>query len=368
MNGILRAGVVSGYHCHRQTGRVQLMAFFGCGRQPRDAAAFVQATVIPAWLRRMPVLVLACTLSVGGCSDNPSSGPLGWWNSAVGGKIAEQRPPPPGNNDPYPNLATVPPKPPAANTAEWNQRTTGLTTDRIKADQTAALAPIPPPVAASASPGAGLPPPTAPNQEPAASAALVGVTSPQPAKGPGASNASAGPSVKTPRGTNAQAPDPAGASGAGVATGTATATNTGLSTAQRVANSQLPALPNEAPPRPGIAPPPPAPLVPATVTAPFAAPAVGTEIDFPQNSAALNDPALAEIKALAAERGDRGIAITGYGGATSSDPVVQSDAVSLGLSRAQALATALVAQGVPYAMLRLNAEAAGRGASLRLLQ
>jgi len=77
---------------------------------------------------------------------------------------------------------------------------------------------------------------------------------------------------------------------------------------------------------------------------------------------------LAEVKALAADRGDHGIAIIGYGGATSSDPVAQSDALSLGLSRAQALATALVAQGVPYAMLRLNAEAAGRGATLRLLQ
>ena len=62
---------------------------------------------------------------------------------------------------------------------------------------------------------------------------------------------------------------------------------------------------------------------------------------------------------MAADRGDRGIAITGYGGATSSDPVAQSDALSLGLSRAQALATALVAQGVPYAMLRLNAEVCG---------
>jgi outer membrane protein OmpA-like peptidoglycan-associated protein len=105
-----------------------------------------------------------------------------------------------------------------------------------------------------------------------------------------------------------------------------------------------------------------------TVTAPLAAPEVGTEVDFAQNSAVLNDPALTEVKALAAARGDHGIAITGYGGATSSDPVAQSDAVSLGLSRAQALATALVAQGVPYAMLRLNAEAAGRGASLRLLE
>jgi len=100
----------------------------------------------------------------------------------------------------------------------------------------------------------------------------------------------------------------------------------------------------------------------------LAAPPAGIGIDFSPNSAALDDPALAEVKALADSRGDRGIAVTGYGGATSSDPVVQSDALKLGLSRAQALATALVAQGVPYAMLRVNAESAGRGASLRLLQ
>lgn len=100
----------------------------------------------------------------------------------------------------------------------------------------------------------------------------------------------------------------------------------------------------------------------------MAASPIGTAVDFAENSAALTDPALAEVKALATSRGDHGIAITGYGGATSSDPVVQSDALNLGLSRAQALATALVAQGVPYAMLRLNAEAAGRGASLRLLE
>ena len=71
---------------------------------------------------------------------------------------------------------------------------------------------------------------------------------------------------------------------------------------------------------------------------------------------------------MAAERGDHGIAITGYGGATSSDPVAQSNALTLGLLRANNLATALVAQGVPYKMLRLSAESAGRGASVRLLE
>jgi outer membrane protein OmpA-like peptidoglycan-associated protein len=94
----------------------------------------------------------------------------------------------------------------------------------------------------------------------------------------------------------------------------------------------------------------------------------GNEIDFVRGSAALTDVALAEVKAMAAERDGRPIAVTGYGDAATSDAIGQSNALNLGFSRAQALATALVAQGVPYARLRLNAEAAGRGASLRLLQ
>jgi outer membrane protein OmpA-like peptidoglycan-associated protein len=101
---------------------------------------------------------------------------------------------------------------------------------------------------------------------------------------------------------------------------------------------------------------------------PSTGPILGILINFDRGSAGLNDQALTEVKELTAIRGDDGIAITGYGDAISSDAGAQSNALSLGLSRASALATALVAQGVPYARLRLNAEAAGRGASVRLLQ
>jgi outer membrane protein OmpA-like peptidoglycan-associated protein len=278
----------------------------------------------------------------------------------VGGKIAEQRPPPPGNDDPYPNLATVPAKPDSPNAKEWNERTTGLVTDRIKADQAAALAPIPAPATTSAVPGRGQQNPLAPGQEPGASAALAGVSPPQPGSAPGATTAAPGQPAKTPQAATAPGPAPS-ASVSGPP-------GSGVGTAQRVANGQLPALPTEAPTRPGIAPPPRPPMVPMTVTPPVAAQLDGTVVDFAPNSSDLTDPALADVKALAASRGDHGIAITGYGGANSSDPVVQSDALKLGLSRAQALATALVAQRVPYAMLRLSAESAGRGASLRLLQ
>ena len=53
------------------------------------------------------------------------------------------------------------------------------------------------------------------------------------------------------------------------------------------------------------------------------------------------------LKAFAARRGNGAIAVTGYGDATSSDPDAQSAALSLGLSRAQAMANALTGDGVP---------------------
>ncbi len=61
-----------------------------------------------------PIVCAGLHLCLGGCSNRHTSGPEAWWHEAIGGKISEQRPPPPGDKDPYPNLATVPPKPAAA--------------------------------------------------------------------------------------------------------------------------------------------------------------------------------------------------------------------------------------------------------------
>jgi len=306
--------------------------------------------------------MLSWLTCAGGCSDYHTSGPEAWWHEAVGGKIAEQRPPPPGDKDPYPNLATVPARPAATNTAAWNQMTAGLITDRLNALQAAAIAPIP--AASATAPTASA---LTSSQPPAASASLVGATPPPAAAGTTAKPpTSLGPTSQGPtsRGPVAAAPSTPFLA---VPETTPVAIPSGAGAAQRVANGQLPALPTNEPSRPGIAPAPPPPLVPATAAPPQAIAPLGIGIDFDRGSAVLNDAALAEVKVLATIRGDDGIAITGYGDAISSDAIVQSNAAGLGLSRAQALATALVAQGVPFARLRLNAEAAGRGASLRLL-
>ena len=324
--------------------------------QPRGAWAFVQAGRVPARITRTAAVVsLACA---SGCSNYHTSGPEAWYHENVGGAISSQRPPPPGLNDPYPNLATVPAKPAPADAAAWNRVTAGLITDRINAREAAALAPIPGP--ASGAP-AGPPPGRGQPQavEPGASAAFVGASPPPAAQpAPSAKKKAAGSQAAPPL-----AEPPPGAD-------RAVAPVSSAATAQRVAAGQLPPLPTAAPPRPNIAPAPPRPLVPITAALPPVTPPDegATGVDFAHGSASLTDAALAEVKTLAAIRADHGIAITGYGDAVASDAVGQSDAVGLGLSRAQALATALVAQGVPYARLRLNAESAGRGASLRLLQ
>jgi outer membrane protein OmpA-like peptidoglycan-associated protein len=74
------------------------------------------------------------------------------------------------------------------------------------------------------------------------------------------------------------------------------------------------------------------------------------------------------VKAFAGKRGKGAIVVTGFGDATSSDPTAQSAALVLALARAQAVADALKQDGVPDNAVRINAEASGRGASLRLIQ
>lgn len=98
-----------------------------------------------------------------------------------------------------------------------------------------------------------------------------------------------------------------------------------------------------------------------------AGPTESIAIAFEPGSAALPQSATDPLKQLAAKRGQGVIAVTGYGEATSSDPAAQSNALTLGFTRAQAVANALTAAGVPTTSVRVSAEAGGRGASARLL-
>ena len=128
----------------------------GSGGQPRGAGRRVQAGCGlesgTSGLRCRHFAAL-CVLTLAGCSSFPSSvNPVSWWHGLQGGKIAEERPPPPGADQPYPNLATVPPKPAQPDRAALDNIASALIADRTNAQHVAAEAPIADPSVPSASP------------------------------------------------------------------------------------------------------------------------------------------------------------------------------------------------------------------------
>ena len=326
-------------------------------------------------------LSVAVSWLLAGCSTLSSINPVNWWHREQGGKIAEQRPAPPGADQPYPNLATVPAKPEAPDAEALKKLTDSLVADRTNAQHAAQSSPLSDPSSPTASPSlfgvgtAPAPPPPGTPRPPTAAGSGTSVASasmpavnapPAPAAPPVPAPRKAvqstplgSPSVDIPSAETQSAPTGAAPTGAAP-----TASSPGAPT---IAAGTPPALPVGPPTRPNAAPAPP--VAPAAVT-PMPAPSAGPSaaIVFTEGAAALSAPAADEVKAFAAKRGNGTIAVTGYGDSASSDPDAQSAAVNLGLSRAQSIVEALKAAGVPGNAIRVSAEASGRGASLHLLQ
>jgi hypothetical protein len=147
------------------------------GREPKGEGRRVQAGCDvesgTSGLRHrlmLLILLLLILLLLAGCSSFPSSmNPVSWWHDLQGGKIAEERPPPPGADQPYPNLASVPPKPAQPDRAALTNIANALISDRTNAQHVAAAAPIADPSSPSTSPalfGRGTVPPPAPAPPP----------------------------------------------------------------------------------------------------------------------------------------------------------------------------------------------------------
>src|SRR4051794_28877505 len=144
----------------------------GSGGQPRGADDRVQGGCATAsgtaGLRSRGRCATSglIALLLSGCSSFPSSmNPVSWWHDLQGGKIAEERPPPPGADQPYPNLASVPPKPTEPDRAALANVASALVADRTNAQHLAAAAPLADPSSPSASPalfGKGTVPPPPP--------------------------------------------------------------------------------------------------------------------------------------------------------------------------------------------------------------
>ena len=317
--------------------------------------------------------------------------PVNWWHSLEGGKIAEQRPPPPKDDAPYPNLATVPAKPAAPDRAALDALSASLVADRANAQHLAETTPLADPSNPSASPalfGRGTASPPAPpspsGAEPAASATLQAATAPPlpRAAAPPAVSPSAAPPSAAPRAPvqNAALTAPVAVPPAGSAASPVPAPNAASAPGQSP-KAQAPSVPTvRAEPASAVVPmpesPPPPPDLPGVPTTTKPTPVLvqgnatskQVTVDFAATSASVPPSAADLLKLLAAHRGGANIAVTGYGDATAVEPEAQSAALGLALSRAKAVAAALAADGVPAAAISVDAEAIGRGATARLIQ
>ncbi len=111
-----------------------------------------------------PGLHPACAwllLALAGCSGGipQDADPRYWWRNISGGYL-EGREPPPGRDAPYPNLATVPPRPVPPSAEERAALTAALAADRegSRSEQTGA-----PTLRGGGAPGAGGQPPAPPS-------------------------------------------------------------------------------------------------------------------------------------------------------------------------------------------------------------
>ena len=295
--------------------------------------------------------------------------PIGWWHDLEGGKIAEQRPPPPGVFDPYPNLGQVPAAPVMTDAATRHALAVRLAAERDRTRREATQDPLVLPAASVASsvargPGGPAKPggaPTsaaaAPPPDPGASVAVMdAATAPAPEPAPTT------PALPTLSVVPSAPIAPAATAQPGVRPPPAKApAETPLQSAAEP--GPLPDVPTAEPALPRLG------GLPASVNAP-AVPRVPppVAIAFRQGAATLPAAADAALRELASRRAGAEIAISAGGDAPGSGLEAQARALPLALRRAQAMQAALVAAGVPAAALHIDAAAMGRSGVARLLQ
>lgn len=325
---------------------------------------------------------LASVLGAGvaGCSSVPAAlNPVEWWHGLQGGKIAEERPAPPGADDPYPNLGTVPARPAPSDPKLRQQIADALIADRGNAQHDAAGVQLVDPSNPNAAPGLfgrGSARPPAPPPPGGASASFPGAdaTTAPPSSPPAMateratvggvqSNALEQPEADRPA-LPSGPPAPANLPGA-----PASAPVPPDRPAAAIPSTTIAAQPATAADAAAAPPPASTPLA-ASETALSGTGALGRGVGVPfaVGSAVVPRPSISALRQLATRRGGGGIAITGFGEATGTDAAAQSAALSLALARAQAVAGALTSFGVPASAIRIDAEASGRGAAARLIE
>ena len=326
---------------------------------------------------RLAALLLG--LATSGCDTvahyyevkQPFDTPVDWWHQLQGGVIADERPPPPGIDQPFPNFAAIPPKPTPTPAATRNALSAQLAGQRDRTDRlavqdpvapvpppgapgtagalTAALAqptPAPPPASATA-PKPATPPASTPPPDTSASAPMASIQAadaPPPLRPPPPPVAPPAPPALQ-QAAAATPPPPHPAPGAPLPTG------------------PVPPLPTAPPALPVLA------GIPAATTAPATPrPAPQVSADFLLGSAVLRPESDAALRQLAALRAGGQVEVLGGGDAPSAAPAAQAAALSLAWRRARAIADVLAAAGTPPAAMHIDAAALARGGIARLVE
>lgn len=311
---------------------------------------------------KIPLVLLTLTTALAGCQHQDAVDSVtSMWHNYEGGEIAKLRPPPPGQNLPYPHAGRTPTRTPELPSPEARM----ALTERLEAQRNLAQR-------ESAANGALLdtsvhsktgttskPTPTfASADQSGMTMTAVGQPDPQPA-----------PSATT------DAP-PISPKSSVKATPPAQTPSVEAALPQVVTRSIPPTPPGEFPKIGDV--PPPAPQFPgfniprdAGLPDPVqpdidSATPDGTLIRFaPTTDHALGNPA-SNYQHIAQSRGHRRIVVLGFGSAMSAEaalsPTDQSREIALGLLRAKAIAQGLMDHGVPASDIILRAEAIGDGA------
>ena len=307
------------------------------------------------WVKQAALLCL-----LGGCGTIANIGnariedadPVAWWHSLEGGAISERRPDPPGANDPYPNLASVPVRPTPTPAARRVALTAQLVAERDGVRRDVARDPLPVVPAAAPAPKK----PADPASVPPPMATIDAATAPPPPPTPPLST----PSPPTPPLLTPALPTPAAAP---------TLLPDRVPAPPRKQSGRAPQPSGPMPDLP--ADPPSAPVLPGIPAATFAPatrrPLPSVTIAFARDADQLPPTAAAILQGLADRRGGGPVLVYAGGDASSAAPAVQGSALALALRRAGAISRALAAAGVPPAQTRTEATALGRDSGARLV-
>lgn len=338
------------------------------------------------------LLLTLTAVQVGGCSSE--NNPIEWWHQSQGGVIAQNRPPPPGMNMPYPHVGNTPMTTPdlpspqyrtaltqrleeQRNLAERVNTTTSADElvkqigspspagNKSTSTQTASVAHSAGGQASAGSSHTAQTPASTPSaQNPPASQS--------PSSGAGEpSSASASPELGTPgmvfdaADTSDESKPPPTTKQGQTSESEEALPEVKSAIANPVASGPLPQLPVAPPPSPRF------PhfdiptdnQVPDRVLPAYAlADPPGLLVRFPQDSDVPYPHQEDKIYSTALKGVGHVIVVNGYGDARSVSPAVQAQALQVGLLRAKAVAKILKDRGVPDNFIQVNAYAFGHGA------